>query len=197
MLKLNIQLFAEEKPETAPTAQETQAQDPKPDDDLPKTQEELDALIEARVARERKKFAKQITGQPAAVAQPAAQPTTQQQGTTTPEYGAAQPAAQSANAVAEAQRELLSARAQLEALRSGVRADVAEDAVLLALHEVERDGDDPDEDTVREALKAVLKRHPDWKQEIKKQGGIKVGAQQQESTGAEPGKPVYSGVTFF
>ena len=64
--------------------------------------------------------------------------------------------------------------------------------------EVQKAGDDPDEESIRDALKAVLKRHPEWKQEHeqKQLGGIKIGAQQQE-----PDKPqnkrLYSGVTFF
>ena len=64
---------------------------------------------------------------------------------------------------------------------------------LLALHEVEKAGDEPDEDSIREALKTVLKRHPDWKQE--KTGGIKVGAQQGKP--AEPSPGAALGVTIF
>lgn len=192
ILRPNIQLFAEkDEPEKAAseTQEQTETTQQEADNGLPKTQEELNALIEKRLARERKKMAKQ------SAAQPAVDPAAPQTGTVTPETGAAQPAAiGTENAVM--QRELLSARAQLEAMRSGVRADVAEDAVMLAIHEVEKDGDDPDEDTIREALKNVLKRHPDWKQESKKQGGIKVGAQQGEQNKGS-GKSAYSGVTFF
>ncbi len=158
------------QPETGAQAEpQTQQQS-----DLPQTQAELDALIEKRLARERKKLAKQAT--PAAAAQPDAQ--TQQP----------------AQADAAVQRELTTVRAQLEAVRNGVRSDLAEDAVLLALHEVEKSGDEPDEDSIRDALKTVLKRHPDWKQD-NKTGGIKVGAQQGKPTEQAPGAAL--GVTIF
>lgn len=159
-LKPNIQLFAE--PETAAneTADaQTESQNAEQQENgLPKTQEELDALIESRVARERKRLARQQAKQ----SQPPEQQTAE--------------AVQQQNPEADAmQRELVSMRAQLEAMRSGVRADVAEDAVLLAIHQVEKDGDVPDDDTICEALKTVLKRHPDWKNSDKSKGGIKVG----------------------
>lgn len=35
--------------------------------------------------------------------------------------------------------------------------------MLLAMHAVEKSGDELDEDAVAEALKEVLKRHPEWK----------------------------------
>lgn len=161
-LKPNIQLFAEPEPDTnnAAASQDAAQQDDagQQENNLPKTQEELDALIESRVARERKRLARQQTKQ--------VQPT-EQQATET-----AQPQNPETDAM---QKELISVRAQLEAMRSGVRADVAEDAVLLAIHQVEKDGDVPDDDTICEALKAVLKRHPDWKNSDKNKGGIKVG----------------------
>lgn len=200
-LRPNIQLFAGQKDDPElPAGQENQNQtDKKPEEngDLPKTQEELDALIEKRFARERKKIAKQAQQPSAPVAQPAAQPAAQsaQQPAAAP-----QPAAvpQEKQELESARRELLTARAQIEAFRSGVRADLTEDAVALAMMELEKNGDDPDEESVQDALKAVLKRHPDWKSDTqKKTGGIKVGAQQQETSGGEPGKPAYSGTTFF
>lgn len=164
----------EQQPETG--AQDAQNAPQTQQPELPQTQAELDALIEKRLARERKKLAKQTP--PASAAQPDAQ---------TPPP-AADPAANAAM-----QRELTTVRAQLEAVRGGVRSDLAEDAVLLALHEVEKAGDEPDEDSIREALKTVLKRHPDWKQE--KTGGIKVGAQQGKPAEQAPGAAL--GVTIF
>ncbi len=71
--------------------------------------------------------------------------------------------------------ELQTARAQLEAYRMDIRNDMVEDAVYLAIRDAGKDGD-LDEESMREALKAVLKRHPDWKKDAKQLGGIKVGA---------------------
>ena len=54
-----------------------------------------------------------------------------------------------------------------------------EDAVLLAMHAVEKSGDELDEDAVAEALKEVLKRHPEWKKQDDQKnnsGGFRVGA---------------------
>ncbi len=73
------------------------------------------------------------------------------------------------------QRDLLEARAELTAVKSGLNPAVAEDAVLLAVHEVEKTGDDLDDDSVADALKAVLKRHPEWKA-AKDGTGFRVGA---------------------
>ena len=60
------------------------------------------------------------------------------------------------------------------------------------MHEVEKNGDDPDEDSVSEALKIVLKRHPEWKKEEdpKKQGnaGFRVGAGTTETSAQEDDK---------
>ena len=44
---------------------------------------------------------------------------------------------------------------------------------------VEKAGGEPDSDSIREALKIVLKRHPDFKSKEQK-GGIKLGAPNEE-----------------
>lgn len=67
----------------------------------------------------------------------------------------------------------MEAKAQIEAFKSGVRSDAVEDAVYLAVREVEKSGDEVDEDTIREALKNVLKRHPSWKNTEKQKRGSK------------------------
>lgn len=144
------------------------------DDSLPKTQEELDALINSRLKREQKKWSKQQATPPAAA------PATPDPAAPAPAAPAAQAAAPESNAeLQNAQKELVAARAQLVAIKSGIAPAAVEDAVLLAMHEVEKNGDDPDEDSVSEALKAVLKRHPEWKKEEdpKKQNsaGFRVG----------------------
>ena len=105
----------ENKAVQQPAAAEESSQQPAAEQDsgLPKTQEELDALIEKRLARERKKLAKASLG-------------TQASGAPAAEGSAAQPEAQSAQpgvdaaALAEKDRELLIARAQLDAYREGI-----------------------------------------------------------------------------
>jgi hypothetical protein len=188
----NIQLFGEpvdpaedakESQSAEQPAQEAANQNPsEPDSGLPKTQEELDAMIEKRLSRERKKLAKQQSQSPSAGQADTAQATA---------------AEQYASDLKTAQRDLASARGQLEAIRMGVRPDLTEDAVALAMLEIQKAGDDPDEDAIRDALKAVLKRHPEWKQGQKQLGGIKIGAQQQEADKQPQDKKLYSGATFF
>lgn len=84
----------------------------------------------------------------------------------------AEPAAENAN------DELLLARAELSAIKSGMSVSVAEDAVVLAMHDLKKDGAFPDQAGLEKALKGVLKRHPEW--DAKKQqgtpAGFKVGA---------------------
>lgn len=84
-----------------------------------------------------------------------------------------EPAAENAN------DELLLARAELAAIKSGMDIYVAEDAVILAMHALKKDGGVPDQDGLEKALKGVLKRHPEWDARKKQQDvpvGFKVGA---------------------
>lgn len=199
-LRPNIQLFAtpvgdDGDPEKKGGSSATQnggsaGADGKPaaeDESLPKTQEELDALINSRLKREQKKWSKQQAAPPAAaptVPDPAAPATS----ATQPQA----PAAVDNTELQNAQKELVAARAQLAAIKSGISPAAVEDAVLLAMHEVEKNGDDPDEDSVSEALKVILKRHPEWKKEDdpKKQGnaGFRVGAGTTETPAQEDDK---------
>ncbi len=176
-LKLSIQFFAEEAENKQPPEDQQQE---KPDnagadDGLPKTQEELNALIEKRLARERRKMAKQQNTQPAAQQSDAEQQT---------------PPAADNTAVDALNRQLLIANAQLTAMREGVNPAVAEDAVLLAVMQAEKNGE-ADAEGVQDALKEVLKRHPEWKQNTKKEqgSGFKVGVDAKEVAGASGKKP--------
>lgn len=168
------------------TKVETQEEDQKDDKqeeqasaaNLPKTQEELDALIEGRIKREHRKWSRQQA---------------QQSQDTAP-----QPAAPQETPASDAyQKELMEAKAQIEAFKSGVRSDAVEDAVYLAVREVEKSGDEVDEDTIREALKNVLKRHPSWKNTEKQKTGIKVGADAEGSEGNSKKASVVSGKVIF
>lgn len=184
-------------------------------DGLPKTQEELDALIEKRLSRERKKLARTgQTQQPTQTAQGATAgaapeaPTALQQGV--PQMagqpqGASQAAVQpdTGALLAEKDRELLLARAQLGAIHEGILPGAVEDAVYLALRQAEKEnGGQADEEDVKDALKEVLKRHPEWKastQDDGRKSGFKVGvdtmAKDAGKTGA--GKPLPHGRVIF
>lgn len=154
---------------------------------LSMTQEELDALVEKRLARERKKWEKGAKAPAAAPSAAAAVPS--------------QPAAPAVPAVtdqttarlAQKDREITQARAQLAAMRAGVKPDMVEDAVYLAVKDAEKDGDEADEDGIADALKSVLKRHPDWRTGTDEttKGGFKVGADGSGNggTAAKPSLP--------
>lgn len=62
------------------------------------------------------------------------------------------------------------------AFKSGVRGEVVEDAVCLALHDAKKTGE-VSEKSVAQALKGVLNRHPEWKQESASAGNFRVGAE--------------------
>lgn len=162
MLKPNIQLFAEPgaEPEKEPQGAAPEG------NGLPKSQEELDALISKRLEREKNKWAKQktptLTTPPPAPGQPETPP--------------ADPQTHVDSGAEEARRELTQARAELSAYKEGIKPEAVEDAVILAIRAVEKSGEDPDEDSIREALKEVIKRHPEWKPEDQKKPPIKVGA---------------------
>lgn len=143
------------------TANEEQSQST-----LPKTQEELDAVIEARVARERQKWMKR---------QGVTDKQTKQSQEQRPQTDAGQDPATNA-AMLKMQRDLITAKMQIEAIKSNIRADVAEDAVYLAVRTVEQRGDELDEADMQEALNDVKKRHPEWVIDDKAKGGFKVGA---------------------
>ena len=84
--------------------------------------------------------------------------------------------------------ELAEARAQIAAYKSGMRPDVVEDAVYLAMRDAKKSGEPVDEETITKALKGVLKRHPEWKDSGKdtQQNGFRVGAEPQDKpTGNE------------
>ncbi|MEE0223982.1 MAG: hypothetical protein UED73_06705 [Acutalibacteraceae bacterium] len=172
-LRPQLQLFAEpaskEDPDKNPNNQIPPPADPPgggTEPNLPKTQEELDALINTRLKRAEKDWLKK---QKPAQQPPAAPPAT-------PPAEGVPPAEDNS---ASLQREIVETRAQLAAYKEGVKPEAVEDAVLLAMHDVEKSGDELDEDAVAEALKEVLKRHPEWKKQDDQKnnsGGFRVGA---------------------
>lgn len=130
-------------------------------DGLPQTQEELDKLIERRIAKEQKKWAK--TQQPGA------------QGDASGQAGSSDPLPDNSAELAALRAELLEAKAQSAAAVLGCRPDCIEDAVYLAIRNASKDGE-PDDEDIKAALTALLKKHPDWKNDATKQfGGFKVG----------------------
>ena len=161
LLKIDLQLFAEgeeaEEEKKENSQEETSEAKTQEDSGLPKTQEELDALIARRVEREKKKSVKKEE-----------EPLKEEGSKATP--------GEPNQELQTTQRELLMARAQLEAFHNGVKSDVVEDAVYLAIREAEKEGD-ASEEKIKEALKEVLKRHPSWKSTTEQEAsGFKVGA---------------------
>ncbi len=77
--------------------------------------------------------------------------------------------------------ELLDAKAQLAAFKCGVRADVVEDAVCLAMRDAGKTGE-VTEKSVADALTGVLDRHPEWKQVQESGSNFRVGADGSKAT---------------
>lgn len=197
MLNPNIQLFAEPKddlddpkntnPKDQPPAEPPKDNDQKsPNNDgktITMTQQELDKLISSRVSR----ALKQSGGNPNDDGQSVPNGN--------PPDGA--PTIQPDNSeLFAAQQELIQARAQLAALKSNVSPDAVEDAVILAMKDVEKGGNEPTDENVSEAIKNVLKRHPEWeKDDEKKQGGFKVGTNTGDNGGEKT--PLHSGTVIL
>lgn len=187
-LRLKMQYFAdaadsqEDEGQAADTQENRTEADPAEKDGLPKTQEELNAMIEKRLKRERRKMERQQSG--------AAQG---QQESQTAEQGSPE-----VNALDAVTRDLMIARAQLEAYKSGVMANAVEDAVYLAVMQAERAGE-LDEEGIRDALKEVLKRRPEWraKKEETAKGGFKVGVDTYEAGEKARGKGLPKGKVIF
>jgi len=129
---------------------------------LPKTQEELDKLIERRLKKERRAWEKEKT---------APEPKTESDGST------AAAAPDNSAEIASLKSELQEARAQNTAAKLGFKADAIDDAVYLAMRNAAKnnDGEFDDED-IKTELSAVLKKHPEWKADAGKSAGFRVGA---------------------
>lgn len=143
------------------------------------TQAEVDAMIEKRLARERKKY-QQTSGTQ-----------TQTQTTETTAAGNTTPATvevdvtedarqQAANIIAKANQRLIQAIAQSEATKLNINPDYVADAVRLADLSAVKVNDDGTVDTksITTALEAVLERMPVLKTTAEAPaGGFKVGGQ--------------------
>lgn len=99
----------------------------------------------------------QAAQEPAAAAEPAQEPAKD------PEP-AAEPAPDANGKLTALREELQAANAKLAAYRAGVPAEAVDDAVVLALHDLQAAGKEATGDSVREAIDAVLNRHPGWQQ---------------------------------
>ena len=140
------------------------------------TQAEVDAMIEKRLARERKKY-QQGT--------PATAQATEGEGTdpvaTTVEVDVTEDARQqAANIIAQANQRLIAAIAQSEATKLNINPDYIADAVRLADLSAVKVNDDGTVDTksITTALEAVLTRMPILKATTETPvGGFKVGGQ--------------------
>lgn len=144
------------------------------------TQAELDALIESRLARERKKYQQQNN----ANAGNQAQATDNNAGTgttTTVEVDVTEDARQQAQAIiAQANQRLIQAIAQSEATKLNINPDYVADAVRLADLSAVKVNDDGTVDTksITTALEAVITRMPILKAATETPaGGFRVGGQ--------------------
>ena len=144
------------------------------------TQAELDAMIESRLARERKKYQQQNN----ANAGQQTQATDDNAGagtTTTVEVDVTEEARQQAAAIiAQANQRMIQAIAQSEATKLNINPDYVADAVRLADLSAVKVNDDGTVDTksVTTALEAVLTRMPILKATAEAPaGGFKVGGQ--------------------
>lgn len=144
------------------------------------TQAELDALIEKRLARERKKF-QQSTNNTAQEGQQGQTADNTGAGTTQVEVDVTEDARQQAAAIiAQANQRLIQSVAQAEATKLGINPDYIVDAVRLADLSKVKVNDDGTVDTksVTTALEAVLERVPVFKAAAEAPaGGFKVGGQ--------------------
>lgn len=177
-------MSVKDEKETKTNQQTEETENPSAQDNrdsaLPKTQQELDELVEKRLKRARKNWEKETqTKQP------------QQSSDTETRQDNPPPPADTA-----ATQENLLLKAQLSAIKDGVNPQYVEDAVYLALRDAEKSGE-ADEDGIKDALKEVLKRHPEWsdkgKKEEEKGGGFKVGASHDNTGGKKNGKPSFNG----
>lgn len=142
------------------------------------TQAEVDAMIEKRLARERKKYQQ---SNPA----PAAAQATAEEGATAPagtvEVDVTEDARQqAANIIAQANQRLIAAIAQSEATKLNINPNYIADAVRLADLSAVKVNDDGTVDTksITDALEAVLTRMPILKAVAEAPaGGFKVGGQ--------------------
>jgi hypothetical protein len=140
------------------------------------TQAELDALIEKRLARERKKYQQQNNG-----AQQGTDEGATAEGATTVEVDVTEDARnQAAVIIAQANQRLIQAIAQSEATKLNINPDYIADAVRLAdLSAVKVDDNGVvDTKSITTALEAVLERMPILKATTETPaGGFKVGGQ--------------------
>ena len=74
---------------------------------------------------------------------------------------------------------------------------MVDDAVTLALREIERNGDEVDELSLKDALKTIKKRHPEWQIEDKSKGGFRVGADTKDDTNPDKQKALPNGKVVF
>lgn len=125
-------------------------------------------------------------GDPAADPAPTKEPETDpaQEPAKDPEP-AADPAPDTDGELTALRDELQAANAKLAAYRAGVPAEAVDDAVVLALHDLQAAGKEATGDSLREAIDAVIGRHPGWQQPQQPKAPAKAGAPAQDDTGTQ------------
>lgn len=92
---------------------------------------------------------------------------------------AADPAPDPAEELAALRMELQTANAKLAAYKAGAPAEVVDDAVVLALHDLQQTGAAVTAQTLDDAVTSVLQRHPDWQRHTPP-APVKAGAPEPE-----------------
>lgn len=125
-------------------------------------------------------------GDPAADPVPAKEPETDsvQEPAKEPEP-ATDPAPDTGGELTALRDELQAANAKLAAYRAGIPAEAVDDAVVLALHDLQAAGKEATGDSLREAIDAVIGRHPGWQQPQQPKAPAKAGAPAQDDTGTQ------------
>lgn len=164
------------------------------------TQEDLDAAVEKRLARERRRWEREQQRQPAAP-QSTLQPVAGAEPATKQPDPPVKPTDDTAERLVKANARQVQMAARLAAVELGVPASRAEYAARMAdLSKVDVDEvDGPDADAVKKAIGRVLKDIPELKGATRpsddgknQQPGIKIGADnsgQKPTAGTQPAAP--------
>lgn len=91
--------------------------------------------------------------------------------------------------------ELQAANAKLAAYKAGVPSAAVDDAVVLALHDLQKSGTEITPEALDSAMTSVLQRHPDWLRAKNPPAPAKAGAPQKEQKPTDKSLP--SGTVIF
>lgn len=129
---------------------------------LPKTQQELNAIIKERIARDRKQMRAKLNLDLVEMKNHAAQ-------FIIVDYI-------QNDELNKTKKELIATKAELQAVKLNFRSCAREDAVYLAMGYLQKNTEEIDDGTICDALKRVLSKYPGWAENDKNKGGFNIGA---------------------